>query len=229
MTETHAGLSLFRDQLRDAIARDLARSRARKPRMRVVAGPLGGVPAALATAAGVAAVAAVAGVAVALSGGPSVSSADAAIIRHVRAALSEPAGAILHERAIVTAGSATTNYELWIQTDAPYRYRVVKWGHQGTGTSGASYDLAATFRSLVDSGQATVDSTTAIDGTPAYKLTVTGASDKFANGTVYVSTADYHPLLIDTTANGGERISFQTYEYLPSSPATLQLLSASAG
>jgi hypothetical protein len=216
MTETHAGLKAYRDQLRDAIARDLERSRAHSRRWRPVrlAVPVLGVAAAAALA-------------VVLSAGAPVQSADAAIIRHVRAALSEPAGAILHEQATVTAGSTTSTYELWVQTDPPHGYRMIKYGHEATGTWGTSYDLAAAFRSLVDAGGATVDSTTTLDGIPAYKLTVSGGDRPFMNGTVYVSRSDYHPLLIDTTVNGGERITFQTYAYLPATTTNLQLLSAS--
>jgi len=56
---------------------------------------------------------------------------------------------------------------------------------------------------------------------PAYRLTVTGASDRWLNGTVYVSRADYHPLQIETN---GERIVFQSYEYLPATAANQALL-----
>jgi hypothetical protein len=231
MTELHSGLQAFRGQLRDAIAQDLEHSRGwhrsrrlhgrRRPSYSRRTAIRFGVPLAGAAAAGAAVLA--------LSGGAPVQSADAAILRHVGAALNAPATTILHERALVTAGSKTQVYELWEQTDAPHAYRVIKWGHEGTGRDGSAYDLAATFHSLVTSGKAHVDATTTFDGVPAYKLTVSGADDKFANGTVYVSRGDYHPLLIDTTANGGERIAFQTYEYLPATTANLQLLRMPAG
>ena len=39
-----------------------------------------------------------------------------------------------------------------------------------------------------------------------------------------MSSADYHPLEIDTTDGGGERIVFQSYEYLPATTANLALL-----
>jgi hypothetical protein len=48
------------------------------------------------------------------------------------------------------------------------------------------------------------------------------------NGTVYVSRSDYRPLLIDTTAYGGERIRFQTYEYLPRTAENARILSRAA-
>jgi hypothetical protein len=213
MNELPVELSMFRDQLRDAVARDLSQSlRPRMPRSRVVkfTAPLVGAAAAGACA-------------IALTGGASVQSADAAILRHVRHALSGSGGTILHERALVTLGSSTSTYELWVQTDAPHNYHVIKWGHEATGTDGSSYDLAATFRSLVNEGHATVLGTTTIDGTAAYELSVSGGSRPFMDGTVYVSRSDYRPLLIETPAYGGERISFETYEYLPATAANVQL------
>jgi hypothetical protein len=71
MTELHPGLELFRGQLRDAVARDLARSR--RSRRAVL-------PTLAAAAAGAAAVAMI------LAGAPAVPSTDAAIMRHVLAA-----------------------------------------------------------------------------------------------------------------------------------------------
>ena len=206
MTELHAGLELFRDQLRDAVARDLDR-RPRRRALRVA------IPAAAAAAA----VALIFG----LTGRSPVPSADAAIMRHVAAALTAPPATILHERALVTVGSTTSPYELWIESTPPHHYHVIKWGHAGTGSGRGSSDPAATLRSLVTSGNAHVDAATTFDGVPAYKLTVTGASDRWLNGTAYVSRADYHPLQIETN---GQRIMFQTYEYLPATAANLQLL-----
>ena len=43
------------------------------------------------------------------------------------------------------------------------------------------------------------------------------------NGTAYVARSNYHPLEIDTR---GERIVFQTYEYLPPTPTNQALLSS---
>jgi hypothetical protein len=217
MTELHAGLKLFRDQLRDAVARDLAPSRGlRAPRRRRAL--------LLASAAG----AAVAGAALVagITGSSPVPSADAAIMRHVVAALTAPPATILHERAMVTLGSTTQPFELWTESQPPYRYRVIKWGEEGTGTGRAASDPAATLRSMVASGQAHVDAATTFHGVPAYRLTVSGAPDRWLNGTAYVSRSNYHPLEIDTTTAGPtERIVYQAYEYLPATSANQALLS----
>jgi hypothetical protein len=209
MTELHAGLELFRDQLRDAVARDLTR----RPRRRAVR--------ALIPAAGMAGAAALV---LTLSGGAPAPIAEGAIMRHVAAALTTPPASILHERALVTRGSTTAPYELWVESSAPYAYRVLKWGHEGTGAGGDPSDFAAALRAMVQSGEARVDAVTAYAGVPAFKLSISGSSTRFLNGTAYVSRDDYHPLEIDTTDGGGERIVFQAYEYLPATPANLQLL-----
>ena len=217
MTELHAGLDLYRDQLRHAIAQQLydqRRARRRARRAIRIGGP---ACAALAASA----------LALTFTGGSSVSSADAAILRHVAAELSSPPATILHERALVTASGSTAPYELWAENVPPYHYHVLKWGHEGTGTTKApADDFAAEFRALVQAQKATVDGTATINGVAAYKLTVSGAADRFANGTAYVAQSDYRPLEIDTTGNGGERIVFQTYEYLPATAANLQQVGA---
>ncbi len=150
-------------------------------------------------------------------------SVDAAITRHVVAALTPPPATILHERALVTRGSITQPYELWTETGSPYRYRVIKWGHEATGVGGEPTDPTAALRALVGSGRAHIDGETSVAEVPAYRLTVTGGP-RFLNGTVYVSRADYRSLEIDTPDGGGERIVFQTYEYLQPDSAHLQLL-----
>jgi hypothetical protein len=216
MTELHAGLALYRDQLRDAVALDLDRGRG-APRRRARA------TRALIPAAGLAA----AGIAVALvatGASPPVPSADAAIMRHVTAALTAPPATILHERALVTSGSTTATYELWQQSAPPHSYRVIKWGHEGSGTGGEPTDPAAELRALVASGNAHVDASVTFDGVPAYKMSVSGSADKFLNGTAYVARSDYYPLEIDTTSGGGERIVVQAYEYLPATAANLAKL-----
>jgi hypothetical protein len=219
MTQLHAGLDLYREQLRQAIVRDLEARRRASARGRLVV--RAAVPAAAAVAAGA--------VAISLTGGTSVPSADAAILHRVASALTSPPATILHERALVTVGSTTQPYELWVENVPPYHYHVLKWGQSGTGSTQGPYDPAAELRSLVQSGNAQVAGTATIDGEAAYKLTVSGASDRFLNGTAYVAQSDYHPLEIDTTGNGGEQIVFQTYEYLPATAANLAMVRAAAG
>jgi hypothetical protein len=241
MTQTHAGLDLYRHQLREAIALDLDRRRRRRT-----------LNLALPTAAvAAAATALVLFVTASSPAGPSA--ADAAILRHVAAVLAPPRGTILHERAMVSVGGAApVLYELWAQADQPHSYRIIKFGHEaewngstqrfldynaGANTittyavprvpSGPE-DLAATLRELVRSGQARVDGTATIDGIHAYKLTVTGAPDRFLNGTAYIDASNYHPLELDTTGAGGEVIKFSAYEYLPATASNMQLLSEAA-
>jgi hypothetical protein len=243
MNEIPVALELYRNQLRDAVERDLARRRRRlavaRPSRRVAL-PAAGV-----------AVAGIAASAVVLTAWPHAQSADAAVLRRVATALDPPAGTILHEQAQITIpGRAGTRYELWAQADAPHAYRVIKWGYEGTwnGSTFSSYDAtsntvttgpaaaasasgaddpAATLRALVQDGGATVDETTTIGGVQAYKLTVTQSPDPFLVGTAYVAASDYRPLEIDTVTNS-ERIVFQTYEYLRASAANLQLLDLAA-
>lgn len=240
MSELPAGLRLYREQLRDAVARDLATREGRR------ANPLS--PRLLLPAAAVAA-AAIAAIAI-VSLGSQAKPADAAILHRMAVALTPPAGTILHEKAEITDPTQGTHpYEVWMQADNPQAYRVIKWGHEGAfnGTSFSNYDASAnritterstgparelvdfatTLRSLVQSGQAMIDGTTTIDGVTAYKLTVTHSPDRFLLGTAYVATSDYKPLEIDTVTNA-EKIVYQVYEYLPATATNLRLLDLGA-
>jgi hypothetical protein len=249
MNDLPTGLRLYRNQLRDAVARDLAHGRRASPRPRW----------ALRVAASTAALAAGAVAAVVLlTGGPQASPADAAILRNVATALTAPAGTILHERAMVSLGGApATRYELWAQAEVPYAYRVVKFGHEGSwdgsaysdfdprsntlvvqsggqaGGRSARDDAAAVLRSLVESGNANIDAETTFEGVLAYRLTVSGAEPHYLNGTVFVARADYRPLQIETsvdtqTGRAQETIRYETYEYLPGTAANRRLLDLSA-
>jgi hypothetical protein len=239
MNEIPTELRRYRNQLRSAVAHDLADHDRRR----------GATPQRLAVAVAIAACAVGVALIAVFGAGPQAPSADAAILHRVAAALTPPPGTILHERARVTLpGVGSTTYEVWMQADSPYAYRVIKWGSEGSwnGSTYSNYDpatntitietppagtrpkndpndLAATLRSLVQSGEATVDGTTTINGVRAYKLIVTGSSDPTLNGTAYVATADYHPLEIDTAANSG-KVIYETYEYLPATAANLGLL-----
>jgi hypothetical protein len=241
MTHTHAGLALYREQLRDAIAHDLEGRRRRRA-----------LNFALPTAAVAAGLTALLLFLTASSpAGPSA--ADAAILRHLAEVLAPPGGTILHERAMVSVqGAPAVPYELWAEADAPHSYRIIKFAHEAewngstnrfldynaaantiTNESvprypGGPEDFAATLRALVQSGQAHVDGSTTIDGVHAYKLTVSGAPDRFLNGTAYVDATNYHPLELDTTGGGGELIKFSVYEFLPANASNLRLLSEAA-
>jgi hypothetical protein len=239
MNEIHEGLRPYRTLLRDAVDRDLRRRR----RTRVA------VPALAAAAAAAAAV-------VAFTGGGHVQSADAAILRHVAAALAPQDGAILHERALVSvAGQPVQVYELWARPDTG-AFRVMKFGGEASanGSGFSAYDResntitvtpgggkpiddpAATVRDMVRSGHARVEDRVVLDGVPAYRLAVSGAADRFQNGTVWVARDTYHPLRIVTTVDGApgcaasctETISYQAYEYLPPTDANLALLDVAA-
>ena len=219
MTHTHAGLRQYRSELRAAIARDLRRGPATRP----------GSRRALAIGLPATAAAATAAVLFVSGGGPTgPTDAQAAILRHVSRALSAPAGMILHQRAMVSLnGQAPQRFELWEQTASPYRYRVIKWGHEGVGTS--SHDgvnnPAETLRKMVASGQTTATATT-FEGQAAFKLSVQGAPDPWVDGVAYVAQSDYHPLEI---ISHGETIRYMTYEYLPATAANQQLLQPVAG
>ena len=212
MTHSHTGLALYRDALRDAIDADLARRR-RRPRARLLALP------ATATTGAVAATAAIL-----LTAGSAVApTVDAAIARDVSAALNAPAGSIVHQKAMVSIGNqAAQQFELWESTSPPFAYRVIKWGHEGTGTAthGAPNNPAAILEAMVASGQVQAIPTT-FDGVAAYKLNVAGASDPWVNGTAYVARSNYYPLMIESN---GETIRYQTFEYLPPSAANQRLL-----
>jgi hypothetical protein len=130
---------------------------------------------------------------------------------------------------------------------------VIKFGHEASwnGTSFEQYDprsilaqpgqgvfpddAAADLRSLVQSGGAKVDAKTTFDGVAAYRLTVSGASPHYLNGTVYVARDDFRPLRIEMTIQAGldgidvaETIDYTRYEYLPADDEITALLDLGA-
>ncbi len=185
--------------------------------------------------------------------GPSL--ASAAIIRHVRAELTAPAGSILHESATVTLPDGSSMpFELWAQTGGTGVYRVIKDRQEvslsateneiynaSTNTVTVSplppaihqlevskgVDLADELKRMVDSGQATATPTT-YDGIPAYELTVNPSGDAVLNGTAYVARSDYRPLEIDYTSHGGVKVVFSAYEHLPATAANDALLAVTS-
>src|ERR1700751_3580384 len=65
--------------------------------------------------------------------GPQTETANGAVLHRVATALAPPAGTILHEQAVVTIqGTAPATYELWQESDSPYAYRVIKFGHEAS-------------------------------------------------------------------------------------------------
>lgn len=85
-------------------------------------------------------------------------------------------------------------------------------------------DLADRLRQMVDSGRASATPTT-YHGISAYELSLHASGDTFLNGNAYVARSDYRPLEINSTTNGGGKVVFSTYEYLPATPANDALLS----
>jgi len=242
MSELHAGLRSFREELIEAIDRKRAPTRIPVPRLRWLLAP---------AAAGAAAVIA----AILVTGGTQATSADAATLHRIATALTPAPGTILHDRALVTMGDqAPQLYELWQQTGRPSAARWIKFGQEvsSDGTNLSVYDptsntikvtpdaesasqpavdIAQMLRGLVDSGHARVEGETTLNGIGVYKLTVSGAPRPFANGTAYVARDTYYPVLIESTGgpcNCDETIRFQAYEYLPASQANLQLLDLAA-
>jgi hypothetical protein len=179
--------------------------------------------------------------------------ADAAIVRHTADALALAPGTILHERAHISLDGRTWKpYELWSATNDPHRYRVIKFGREFTrdgasvstysaaantvtetlappeAAADASVDIADEMRSLVQSGEARVTGTTTVDRTAVYRLTLGPASSATPAATAYVNERDYHPVLLDYSAAGGETIRYQAFEYLPATAANLALLDVAA-
>jgi outer membrane lipoprotein-sorting protein len=180
--------------------------------------------------------------------------ASAAIIRHVRAELTAPAGSILHESSIVTLPNGSSMpFELWTRAGTGV-YRVIKFGQEvslsdtkneiynpSTNTVTVSPlppaihqlevskggDLAAELKRMVDSGQATATPTTH-NGIPAYELSLNPSGDNLPNGTAYVARSDYRPLEIDSTSHRDEKVVFSAYEYLPATPTNDALLAVTS-
>jgi hypothetical protein len=241
-------LVTYRSQLHAAIERDLPRG-TRTGRLKRRALALS-VPA-------TAAAATAATVLLTAGGASGPSLASAAIIRHVRAELTAPAGSIRHESATVTlTDGSSMPFELWARTggtgDGTGVYRVIKDGQEvslsateneiydpSTNTITVSplppaihqrevsrgVDLANELKRMVDSGQATATPTT-YHGIPAYELSLNPSGDTLLNGTAYVARSDYRPLEIDY--NGGGKVVFSAYEYLPATPANDALLAVTS-
>ena len=238
-------LDTYRNQLHAAIERDLARgTRTGRLKRRALALSVPATAAAATTAT----------VLLTAGGASGPSLASAAIIRHVRAELTAPAGSILHESATVTLPDGSSMpFELWTQPGTGV-YRVIKDGQEVSlsGTENEIYDastntvtvsplppaihqrevsrgvdLADELKRMVDSGQATATSTT-YNGIPAYELTLNPSGDTLLIGTAYVARSDYRPLEIDYTSHRGAKVVFSAYEHLPATPANDALLAVTS-
>src|SRR5439155_12730665 len=180
--------------------------------------------------------------------------------QHVRLAVTPPAGVVLHEKTINTLGGLQWGYEFWQRSDPPYSYRVIKGPTEAafTGSTIETYDPAtntisaqpdpqpklyddpvAKLRELLAKGDAQVIGTTTIDGRDVLKIVAHSSNDMLFNGTIYVDTKSYRPVLAEIQQNaydcghsspcsGLERIRFLAYEYLPATADTLRLVSLEA-
>jgi hypothetical protein len=230
----------LRRRLREQLRPTAPPTKRRKLSLRFTLPAVGGLAAATA-------VAAIALIGSSGSGGPNA--ADAAILHRTLAAVTGPPNSILHMKTIDTTNGTTFVGEWWQQTNTPYASRGVKGplGHVGefsdNGNTSYMYDpstntiyqrpdnSAPTFtdpvsliRQQLANGQATVTGKTTIDGQQLYGIRISTGI------TTYVDNGSYIPVYIDDPQPNGSTLRFKVvaYQYLPSTPQNLPLLSISA-
>jgi hypothetical protein len=173
--------------------------------------------------------------------------AQAAVIRGVRAAITPPLGVILHAK-VENAGAGGGSGEFWQLTRPPYSSRGIKQSagvtveYADSGTVSSTYDPAtntiterpdaspAQFTNLfaligqaLASGQARLIATTTISGQQVYEILLADG------GKGFFRIGSYRPVLLELPSRTGQVITYSVsvFEYLPATAANLSLLSLS--
>jgi hypothetical protein len=182
-------------------------------------------------------------------GGGTTGTADAAIIRHVDAALSPPGNEILHTK--VAGGGFVA--EWWQLTSPPYSFLGIKGPvgaapeEAGSGTTASYYDPGtntihqqpgnsptafidplAQVRQALHDGRARVLGNARIDGADTYEIQFADKNGFDQQSLVaYVDQHTYRPVMLSDPQRNGSivRLRVVTFEYLPATPATRGLLS----
>lgn len=177
--------------------------------------------------------------------------ADAAIIRHAHVALSGPANEILHSKVEGDGFMA----ESWQLTSPPYSFVLVKGRvgaanpeQAGNGSTASYYDPASNaineqssagpqpavgdpltaVRQDLQTGQARVLGTAQIGGVSTYKIQFADKGGFDSQSVIaYVNQHTYRPVMLADPQRDGTIVHLRvvTLEYLPATPANLQLLS----
>jgi hypothetical protein len=210
-----------------------------------------------ATAVAAAVVAATAAGITLLGGQSGTPSADAAVLRHTRAAVTPSGSVILHVKAVATLDGSRVDYESWQLSSAPYSYRRIKGPTESSfdGSTVETYDAStgtiteqpasqpqsfddpvAKLRELLAGGDAHIVGRTTIGGRDVYEIT-THSDDAILNGTVYADATTYAPVRADLEppspcppdgCMGPETIDFLAYEQLAATGDNMKLLSVAA-
>jgi hypothetical protein len=181
--------------------------------------------------------------------GAGPTAASAAILHHTLAAVTPPAGKILHVKTTDVENGVQFVGEWWQETSPPYASRGTKGmaGHLAEfgddGSTSYTYDPSTNtvyerpdsapptsddpvtlIRDELANGQAHLTGTAVIDGEALYAITL-------SSGVVaYVDKSTYVPRYLDDPQRDGTtvRLDVVTYEYLPASTENARLLSLTA-